>query len=87
MLLARCQKSREVRIGKILTVSIDERIFCKLENRFEMITDRNIKVMSFSRWMAMVLFVSRLSIFNTMRTRRVKPGLFSFSIRENVRNV
>ena len=45
-----------------------------------MITGRNIKGMSFSRWMATVLFVSGLPI-------RVKSGLFSFSIRESMRNV
>ena len=33
---------RRVRIGKILTFSIDERVFSKLENRFGMITGKNI---------------------------------------------
>ena len=43
ILLARCQKSREeLRVGKILTLSIDERVFSKLENRVVMITGRNI---------------------------------------------
>ena len=78
---------RSVRIGKILTFSNDERVFSKLENRFGMITDRNIKDMSFSRWMATVLFMSHLSIIDSTRTSRVKPGLFNFSIRESVKNV
>ena len=54
-----------------------------------MITGRNIKGRSFSRWMAMVPFVSHLTnpIYDSMRTSRVKPRLFSFSIRESVRNV
>ena len=45
--------------------------------------------MSFSRWIAMVPSVSCLSIFDSTRTSKVKvkPGLFSFSIRESVRNV
>ena len=43
--------TRRVRIGKILTFLIDERDFSKLENRFGMITGRNIKGISFSRWM------------------------------------
>ena len=47
-----------VRIGKILTFFIDVRVFSKLENRFGMITGRHIKVMSFSRRMATVPFVS-----------------------------
>ena len=79
--------TRRVRIGKILIVSIDERVFNKLENRFGMIIGRNIKSMSFSRWMAMVPFVNRLAIFDSMRTSRVKPGLFSFSVRESMRNI
>ena len=79
-------KSR-VRIGKILTFAIDERVFSKLENRFIMIMGRNILGMSFSRWMATVSLVNRLSIFDSTRTSRVKPGLFSFSIRESVSNV
>ena len=73
--------TKRVRIVKILTFSIDERAFSKLENRCVMIMGRNIKSMSFSKWMAMVLFVS------CTRTSRVKPGLFSFSIREIMRNV
>ena len=32
--------TRKVRIGKILTFSIDERVFGKLENTFDMITGR-----------------------------------------------
>ena len=39
---------RRVRIGKILTFSINERVFSELENRFGMITGRTIKGMSFS---------------------------------------
>ena len=34
----------------------------------------------------MVPFVSRLSKFDSMRTSRVKPGLFTFSIRESMRS-
>ena len=34
--------TRIVRIGKILTLSIDERVFSKLDIRFGMITGRNI---------------------------------------------
>ena len=79
--------TRGVRIENILTFFIDERIFSKLENRFGMITGRNIKGMSFSRWMATVSFVSRLSIFDSTGTSRVKTELFSFSIRESMRNV
>ena len=78
---------RRVRTGKILTFSIDQTVFSKLVNRFGMITSRNIEDMSFSRWMATVVFVSRLSIFDIMRTSRVKPGLLSSSIRESVRNI
>ena len=37
--------------------------------------------------MATVPFVSSLSIFDSTRTSKVKPGLFSFNIRESVRNV
>ena len=54
--------TRRVRVGKILTFSVDERVFIKLENRFDIITDKNIKGMSFSRWMATVPFVSRLAV-------------------------
>ena len=79
--------TRKVRIGKILIFSIDERVFSKLENKFAMIMGRNIKGMSFSRWLAMVPFMSCLSIFDSMRTSRVKPGLFSFIIRESMRNL
>ena len=50
---------RRARIGKILTFSIDERVFSELENRFGMITSRIIKGMNFSRWMPTVPFVSR----------------------------
>ena len=78
---------KRVRIGRILTYSIDERVFSKLENRYDMITGKNTKVLSFSRCMATVPFVSCLSIFNSMRTSRVKQGLFIFRIRERVRNV
>ena len=63
------------------------KVFSKLENTFGMITGRNIEDMNFSRWMATVPFVSRLSILDNTRTSRIKPGLFSFSIRESVRNV
>ena len=69
---------KRVRIGKILTFAIDERVFIKLENKFSMIAGRNIWGMIFNRWMATVPFVSRLSIFDSTRTSRVKPGLFSF---------
>ena len=79
--------TRRVRIGIILTFSMGERFFSKLENRFGMITGRNIKGMSFSRWMATVPFVSRLSIFDSTKTSKIKPGLFSFSIKESIRNV
>ena len=41
--------------------------FSKLENRFGMITGRNIKGMSYSRWMATVPFVSCLPIFNARK--------------------
>ena len=78
--------TKRVRIEKLLTFSIDGRVFSKLENRFGMITSRNIKGISFSRWMATVQFVSRLCIFDSTRTSKVKPGFFSFSIRESVRN-
>ena len=70
-----------------MTFSIDEKISSKLENRFGMITGRNIKGRSFSRWMGTVPFVSRFSVFDSMRTSRVKPGLLSFYIRESMRNV
>ena len=52
-----------------------------------MITGRNIKRMSFSRCMATMPFVSQLSIFDSTRTSRVKPGIFSFSIKESRRNI
>ena len=78
---------RRVRVGITLTFYINERDFSRLENRFGIITGRNVKGMSFSRWMATVPFMSCLSIIDSMRTSRVKPGLFSFSIRESVRNV
>ena len=70
-----------------MLLTVDERVFSKLENRFGMITGRNINGMSFSRCMATVLFVSRPSIFDSTRTSRIKPDLFSFSIKESVRNV
>ena len=38
--------ARKFRIGKILTFSINERVFSKLENTFGMITGRNIKGIS-----------------------------------------
>ena len=79
--------TKRVIIGKILTFSINKKVFSKLENRFGMITGRNMLGMSFSRWMAMVPFVSRHSIFDSTRTSRVNPGLLSFSIRESIRNV
>ena len=63
------------------------KVFSKLENRFGMIMGRNIKGMSFSGWMTTVPLVSRLSIFDSTRTSRVEPGLFSFSIRESTRNI
>ena len=40
--------TRRVRIGKILTFSIDERVYSKLKNRFGMITNRNINYMIFT---------------------------------------
>ena len=70
-----------------MTFSINERIFSNWDNRFDMITGRNIMGMNFSKWMATVPFVSRLSIFDSTRTSRVKLGLFCFGIRENMRNV
>ena len=76
--------TRRIRIGKMLTLSIDERVFRKLENRFGTFTSRNIKGMSFSRWMATLPFVSRLSIFDSTRTSRNKQRHFSFSIRNSV---
>ena len=79
--------TERVRIGKILTFSIDERVFITLENRFCLITGRNIQGMCFSRWMAAVPFVSRLSIFDSRRTNRVIPGLFTLSITVSMRNV
>ena len=79
--------TRRVRVGKILTFSIDEKVFSKLENGFGMMMGRNIQGMSFSRWMATVPLVSRLSIFDSTRTSRFKPGLFSFNIKESMRNI
>ena len=79
--------TKRVRIGNIKTFSINERIFRKLEDIFGIITGGNIEGMSFSKWMATVLFVSHFSIFDSLRTSRVKSGLFSFSIRESMRNV
>ena len=81
------QITKTVKIGKILTYAFDERVLSKLENKFCMITYRNIKSKSFSRLMATVPYVSRLSIFDSTRTSRVKPGLFNFSIRESMRNI
>ena len=46
--------TRRIRIGNILIFSIDERVCSKLENKFGMITGRNVKGMSFSRWMTTV---------------------------------
>ena len=37
------ETTRRVRNGKIFTFSINERVFTKLENRFGMITGRNIR--------------------------------------------
>ena len=34
--------TRRLIIGKILTFSIDERVFSKLENRFGIVSSRNI---------------------------------------------
>ena len=85
--MARCHQLREVRIVKILTFSINEKVFSKLKNRLGMITDKNIQDMRFSRWMATVPSVSRLSIFDSTRTSRVKPGHFGINIRESMRNV
>ena len=39
-----------------------------MKNRFGMTSGRNIKCMSFRRWIATVPFVSRLSIINNTRT-------------------
>ena len=50
--------TKRVRIEKILTFSIEKKIFSKLANRFDMITDSNIKGMNFSRWMSTVLFLT-----------------------------
>ena len=58
-----------------------------LVNRFVMITGRNIKGMNFSRWMTKVTFVSRLFIFDSTRTSRVKSEHCSFSIKEGMMNV
>ena len=69
--------TRRFRIGKILTFFIDERVFNKLENRFGMIMGRNIKSMSFSRWMAMVPFVSCLSIFDSTRKAELYQGFLA----------
>ena len=77
--------TRRIRIGKNLTFSSDERVFSKLENKISIITSRNIKDISFNRWMVTVMFVSRLSIFDSTRTSRVKPELFSFGIRKSVK--
>ena len=77
--------TKRVRIGK--TFSIDEKVFSKLENRFGMITGRNIKGMNLNRWIATVLFVRRPSIFDSTTTSIVKLGIFSFTIRESMRNV
>ena len=60
--------TRRIRIGKILTFSIDGRGFSQLDNRFGMITGRIIKDVSFSRLMTTVPFVSRLSFFDSTRT-------------------
>ena len=79
--------SRRVRIGKVLTFSIDGRIFGMLKNRLGMISGRNIKGMIFRRWLAAVPFVSCLSIMDSTRASRVKPRFTSFRIRESVWNV
>ena len=54
ILLARYQKSRE-------ELELEIHIF-------GMITGRNMRGMSFSRWMVTAPFVSRLSIFDSTRT-------------------
>ena len=43
--------TRKVRIEKILTFSIDGRVFSKLENRFDMTMDRNIKCTNLCIWL------------------------------------
>ena len=43
--------TKRVRIGKILTFSIDKKSFIKLKNIFGMVTGRNIEGMSFSKYL------------------------------------
>ncbi len=50
-------------VGKVLTFSIDERVFGKSEYRFGTISGRNIQGMIFRSWKAHAPFVSFLSIF------------------------
>ena len=64
--------SRRVRITKNLTFLIDERVFSKFENRFGMITVRNILGLNFSRWMATEPFVCRFSVFDSTRRSQTK---------------
>ena len=78
ILLARSQKSREeLELGRLLCFLFVKDILSKVENRFGIITGRNIRNMSFSKWIATVPFQSCLSNFHSTRTSRVKPRLSS----------
>ena len=69
--------SRRVRIGKVLTFSIDGRIFGMLKNRLGMISSRNIKGMSFRRWLAAIPSVSCLSIMDSAALSQIISPFFA----------
>ena len=72
--------TRSVRTGKFLIFSINESVFSKSENRFGIITGRNILGMSFSRWIT-VYFIIWL-VVNSLSLRKDKtifPLSFNFS--------
>ena len=80
------ERTGRIRGSKVLTLSIDERIFGKSENRFGMVPGRNIKVMISRSAKAQVPFMGSLSILDSTRASVIKPRLFSVRSRKSVWN-
>ncbi len=69
--------TRKTRQIKVLRLSINEIVFGESKNRFFTIPGGNIKIMVSGSSMALVPFVSSLSILDSMRASVIKPWLFS----------
>ena len=68
------ERTGRIRGGKVLTLSVDERILGELYNRFATVPGRNVKVMISRSVKAHIPLVSCFSFLESMKESVIKPS-------------